>query len=612
MKIKRKEENSNRFHIKKEKSRQIRTGQRMFKQLTGRKTLQKQLFRKQPLWKQAPSNRTIFQQETREKRRNFEKRKVPERKQTERKPFVSQKKGQTFQKQNAGIRAETAAFDQKRKRKRTRPVDRSQEPDLSEWLASSVIKASYQQKEKEEETAETGETPTFCYLRYPPGKTANAGKWLYERKRLWHQKEGRYQSTGRHTKKEIPASEEQANSILAGQKKQEQTRNPVQKQIETSSAHPSKSIQESKQRSGNITTKKRAKNATKNTTKSTTKNIGAKAAAETTRMTTKRITKETGKAAVETAVSAGTTAGSAGAGAGGIFLGAAVGEAVGRELDRRDRKAFTRNRMIRLFVTKLRQEEHQDSIGKAFRDIVRFRFTLLVKRLAGYAGLFLLALFSLVALVLLPVIALIAVVYNSPFAIWFPSISSAETTQQVLSAYVAEWEEEIETELEQLEGHDRSEAVYGNATEQGIPDNYCDILAVYMVKHGNGDTATDMTEQAKRNLKQIFQDMCQYDVTSGEEAGIDEAGNPTSRTVKYVHITLKHYQQMEALYGFSAEEQELLAELMKPEHLAMLKPEGSVNGGQEIPSEQYQAIVDAISNANGKKVVEFALSKVGL
>ena len=167
MKIKRKEENSNRFHIKKEKSRQIRTGQRMFKQLTGRKTLQKQLFRKQPLWKQAPSNRTIFQQETREKRRNFEKRKVPERKQTERKPFVSQKKGQTFQKQNAGIRAETAAFDQKRKRKRTRPVDRSQEPDLSEWLASSVIKASYQQKEKEEETAETGETPTFCYLRYP-------------------------------------------------------------------------------------------------------------------------------------------------------------------------------------------------------------------------------------------------------------------------------------------------------------------------------------------------------------------------------------------------------------------------------------------------------------
>ena len=179
MKIKRKEENSNRFHIKKEKSRQIRTGQRMFKQLTGRKTLQKQLFRKQPLWKQAPSNRTIFQQETREKRRNFEKRKVPERKQTERKPFVSQKKGQTFQEQNAGSRTETAAFDQKRKRKRARPVDRNQEPDLSEWLASLVIKASYQKRKKEEDTAETEEVSTTIYLRFPLGYTENAGNWCY-------------------------------------------------------------------------------------------------------------------------------------------------------------------------------------------------------------------------------------------------------------------------------------------------------------------------------------------------------------------------------------------------------------------------------------------------
>ena len=76
---------------------------------------------------------------------------MPERKQTERKPFVSQKKGQTFQEQNAGSRTETAAFDQKRKRKRARPVDRNQEPDLSEWLASLVIKASYQKRKKEED-----------------------------------------------------------------------------------------------------------------------------------------------------------------------------------------------------------------------------------------------------------------------------------------------------------------------------------------------------------------------------------------------------------------------------------------------------------------------------
>lgn len=93
--------------------------------------------------------------------------------------------------------------------------------------------------------------------------------------------------------------------------------------------------------------------------------------------------------------------------------------------------------MIQLFVAKLRQEENQDSIEKALKDIALMRFSMAVKYIIRYVGLFLLSLFALVAFVALPIIAVIAIIYNSPFAIFFPSISSGETTQDVLSAYVA-------------------------------------------------------------------------------------------------------------------------------------------------------------------------------
>ncbi len=119
-----------------------------------------------------------------------------------------------------------------------------------------------------------------------------------------------------------------------------------------------------------------------------------------------------------------------------------------------------------------------------------------------------------------------------------------------------------------------------------------------------------MTDKAKQNLKKVFDDMCSYSVTSGTETETDEEGNAITYTVKYVNVTLRTYQDMIAVYGFNSEEQEMLAELMKPEYLAMFGYDGP-GGGETISPEQYQAIVDAISDANGKKVVEFALSKVG-
>ena len=344
--------------------------------------------------------------------------------------------------------------------------------------------------------------------------------------------------------------------------------------------------------------------AVKESAVKTARKTAQTAAKETAKETGKKAAKETSKAAAKTA------AATAGTGAGGVLVGIAAGEAAGIAMDKRDVKNSTRNRMIKLFVAKMRQEDNQDNIGKALKDIVLMRFSMMVK----YVGLFLLALFAIVALIALPVIAVIAVIYNSPFAIFFPSISSGETTQEVLSAYMSEFNDEVNAELNDHAGYDTSEKIYVNYEGSGTPDNFCDILMVYMVKHGDGDTATDMTDKAKQNLKIIFDDMCSFRITSRTDTETDEEGNTTTTTVKEVRVELKSCYDMVSVYGFNAEEQEVLAQLMNPEYLAMLGYTGGGGGGdpgEGISPEQYQAIVDAISDENGRKVVAFALSKVG-
>ena len=279
---------------------------------------------------------------------------------------------------------------------------------------------------------------------------------------------------------------------------------------------------------------------------------------------------------------------------------------------RKQSDSFARNRMLQYFASKMQKEENQDSLGKTMKDIVLMRLSVIAKKMMGYAGAMLLPLMGLIALSALPVAAVITLIYNSPFAIFFPSISSAETTQEVLSAYVEEFQEEIEKELREHPGYDASEKIYLNFEGTEEPDNYYDILAVYMVKHGNGDTATDMTDRAKENLKSVFDGMCSYSISDRTETETDEEGETITVKIKEVNVRLRTYLEMISRYGFDEDEQEILAELMKPENLALLGYAGSGSSpGETISREQYQAIVDSISDANGRAVVEFVLSRVG-
>lgn len=358
--------------------------------------------------------------------------------------------------------------------------------------------------------------------------------------------------------------------------------------------------------------KKIGKKAVKDSATKTAKYTAKKVAKETVKETAKTVAKEGAKATAKVVTTTATTAAGTAISPGvGTAIGVAAGYVAGVAVDYKDMQITNRNRKLKFFLDKLNAEEQQkDSFAKLVKDLVLSKVSMMIKAAAPIIGLVLLLLVLLVAVVAIPVIAVIAVLYNSPFAIFLPSISTGDTTQNVLSAYVSEFNGDITTELNDLEGCDRSEKVYVNFGGEGIPDNYCDILVVYMVKYGDGDTATDMTDKAKENLKSVFDDMCSYTTSTGTETDTDAEGNETEVSVKYVNVTLKTYQDMISEYGFNTEEQEMLAELMKPENLMMLGYSGN-NGGQTISPEQYQAIVDAISDENGRKVVEFALSKVG-
>lgn len=136
----------------------------------------------------------------------------------------------------------------------------------------------------------------------------------------------------------------------------------------------------------------------------------------------KKVKKKTVKIAKDmvktTARTARGTAGTVATGGAGAIAAVAAGEVNRIAMDRKDIKSSTKTRMIQLFVAKLRQEENQNNIGKAFKDIILMRSALITKYLIRNVGGLLLALFAITALIAIPIIAIIAtsIILHLPFS----------------------------------------------------------------------------------------------------------------------------------------------------------------------------------------------------
>ena len=238
--------------------------------------------------------------------------------------------------------------------------------------------------------------------------------------------------------------------------------------------------------------KKLAKKTAKKAAKDTAKTVAKETAKETAKTTAKVAAKTATKAAA-------TAAGTAVAPGVGTAIGMAAGYAAGVSIEVKDEKMTNRSRKIKFFLDKMKAQENQtDSVAKLVKDLIVRKAITWVKAAAPVVGLVLLLLVLVVAMIAVPVIAAIAILYNSPFALFLPPLESGDTVQTVTSAYVQEFNRDVNTKVNEHTGYDLGELVY--VDYEGMeenPSNYYDIMAVYMVKHGVGDTATVMNDTSE-------------------------------------------------------------------------------------------------------------------
>jgi cell wall-associated NlpC family hydrolase len=365
------------------------------------------------------------------------------------------------------------------------------------------------------------------------------------------------------------------------------------------------------------------------TGKKLAKKMGKKAASDTAKTAAKETAKETAKttakvAAKTTAKAATTAAGTAVAPGVGTVAGIAAGYATGVSIEAKDAKMANRSRKIKFFLDKMKAQENQtDSVVKLVKDLIVRKAVLWVKAAAPVIGLVLLLLVLLVAVVAVPVIAAIAILYNSPFALFLPPLESGDTVQTVTSAYVQEFNRDVNTKVNEHTGYDLGELVY--VDYEGMdenPSNYYDIMAVYMVKYGVGDTATVMNDKSKGWLQAVVNDMCSY-TTSSETKDVEEIdadGNVTTvtKSVLYVNVTLKSYRDMISVYGFNSDQVEMLEQIMSPEFMGQLGYAGSGSGGgggspgvSSMTEEEINAVLSKITDSRLKTVCSYALHRVG-
>ncbi len=270
--------------------------------------------------------------------------------------------------------------------------------------------------------------------------------------------------------------------------------------------------------------------------------------------------------------------------------GMAVGKAVGDKLDKMDAKRNSRNRKIKFFLDKMKAEgEQQDSFAKLVKDLFINKMALPLKKIMVAVGGFLLVLVLLIAVTVLPVVAVIAILYNSPFAFFLLPLESGDTVTTVTSAYVSECNRDINTLANEHTGYDTGQIVYVDFEGESA-GNFNDIVTIYMVKYGVGDTATVMNDTSKNRLKEVFDDMCSYTTSSGSETTENEDGSTTTQTVLYVNVKLKTCYDMITEYNFDSDQIEL-AEYARLKGLYV---------------EQIKTWRDACMNANGGVAKEAA------
>ena len=339
------------------------------------------------------------------------------------------------------------------------------------------------------------------------------------------------------------------------------------------------------------------------------KKSGRKAVKKTSKKMAKDTSRKVAKESSKIATKAGTAVAGSVAGPEGILVGMAAGEAAGMKIDNTFYKAEQRSRMMKFFMDKLKpNEEQNDSLFKLVGSMVRNKMTFMIKKVVSLLAPLITPILIIVIAATGIVFAVIAVLYNSPFALFLPPLESGDTIQSVTTQYVSEFNQEVQTLIDEHKDADKGRKVYVDYEGMNSePSNYYDIMSVYMVKYGYENTATKMNETNKQNLKAVFDDMCKYTTENVTE-------KKGKKKIKYleVRITLKTYTDMTTEYQFDEDRTATLNQLMSA-YITNNSSGGSQISGLQgsLTPQEISNITDKISNPTQKAVVSFVLAKVG-
>lgn len=167
--------------------------------------------------------------------------------------------------------------------------------------------------------------------------------------------------------------------------------------------------------------------------------------------------------------------------------------------------------MIATYIANMRaNEEEKVSLSMATKQTVKRELAILIKKIVAAVLPGFLGIFSVIALCGIVVVTVLAVIYNSPFAIFFPlPDSGTEDPRTVLVGYYQEFNEKV-FDIEE----DGETVVYQNSEDGVAVSNFNDTLMVYMLIYGDGKAGYVMDEEGKKNLKKIFDEMNYIDSAS--------------------------------------------------------------------------------------------------
>lgn len=291
----------------------------------------------------------------------------------------------------------------------------------------------------------------------------------------------------------------------------------------------------------------------------------------------------------------------------------AAGEVAGAKIENTFYKAEQKSRMMKYFMDKIKSSEEQnDSMFKLAGSLIKNKVAYMIKQVVSLLAPLVAPILIVVMVATGIVFAIIAVLYNSPFAIFLPPLESGDTIKSVTTQYVSEFNQEIQTLLDEHKDAGEGRKVYVDYEGMNSePSNYYDIMCVYMVKYGYENTATKMNDTNKQNLKSVFDDMCKYTTENVTE----KKGKKKTKYLE-VRITLKSYTEMSVEYQFDEERQATLNQLMSA--CITSNPSGGQTGGSQLSglqgsltAQEITSITDKITDPTQKTVASFVLSKVG-